>query len=445
MKRTVITPRTLRGFADVMPSTGRRRRQLLEVLEEVYTSFGFDPIQTPAVEYAEVLKGKGGTESDKQMFEFEDKGGRQVALRFDLTVPLARFVAQHESELTFPFRAYNIGYVWRGDRPQRGRYREFLQSDADIIGESGITADAEILTVIATALARMEIGPFTIRLNNRKILNGVLTRLDLQDRVFPVLRALDKVEKTGPAAVAAELAEAGITAAAAQDLLALVGSMQASNEASLSHVEASVRGSAEGEAGVAEVREVIELVSAALGKPAPIRFDPSIVRGLDYYTGIVFEALHDEAPEVGSISGGGRYDDLASVYTTSRLPGVGATIGVSRILSILEGLGRLGDRPRGRALVVLTQDAEADRSELMRLAASIRGAGAFDVELYPAAVRHATQMKYGDARGARFLLTLDADGTMSVKDMESGERASAAPAEVPALLSKLAGGEEGRG
>ena len=440
MKRTVITPRTLRGFADVMPSAGRRRRQLLEVLEEVYPSFGFEPIQTPAVEYAEILKGKGGTESDKQMFEFEDKGGRRVALRFDLTVPLARFVAQHESELTFPFRAYNIGYVWRGDRPQRGRYREFLQSDADIIGVSGITADAEILTIIATALGRMDIGPFTIRLNNRKILNGVLTRLELQDRVPPVLRALDKVDKIGPAAVADELAGAGVTAAAAQDLLALIGSVQASNEATLSHVGASVKGSAEGETGVAEVREVIELVSAALGAPAPIRFDPSIVRGLDYYTGMVFEAVHDEAPGAGSISGGGRYDDLASVYTTSRLPGVGVSIGVSRILSVLDGLGRLSDLPRDRTLVVLTQDLGSDRPELMRLAAAIRGAGPFDVELYPAAVKHATQMKYGDARGARFLLTLDADGTMSVKDMESGERASAAPAGVPALLSKLAGG-----
>ena len=440
MKRTVITPRTLRGFVDVMPPVGRRRRQMLAVLEDVYTSFGFDPIQTPTVEYAEILKGKGGSESDKQMFEFEDKGGRQVALRFDLTVPLARFVAQHESELTFPFRAYNIGYVWRGDRPQRGRYREFLQSDADIIGESGITADAEIMTIIATALARMDIGPFTIRLNNRKILNGVLTRLGLQDRVAPVLRALDKIDKIGASGVAAELSEAGVDTAATQTLLALIGSLQASNEASLSHVEASVAGSAEGQAGVAEVREVIGLVSAALGKPAPIRFDPSIVRGLDYYTGMVFETVHDEAPAAGSITGGGRYDDLASVYTTSRLPGVGVSIGVSRILSVLDGLGRLGDMPRDRTLVVLTQDPGSDRAELMRLAAALRGAGRFDVELYPAAVKHASQMKYGDARGARFLLTMDGDGTMSVKDMVSGDRLSAAPSEVPGLLSKLIDG-----
>jgi histidyl-tRNA synthetase len=439
MKRTVITPRTLRGFTDVMPSAGRRRRQIIQVLEDVYNSFGFDPIQTPAVEYAEILKGQGSTESDKQMFEFEDKGGRQVALRFDLTVPLARFVAQHEAELTFPFRAYNIGYAWRGDRPQRGRYREFLQSDADIIGASGITADAEILTVVATALARMDIGPFTIRINNRKILNGALTRLGLHDRVAPVLRALDKIDKIGPGAVADELAEAEVTAAAAEDLLALIGSVQESNEASLSHVEAVVKGSADGEAGVAEVREVIGLVSAGLGAPAPIRFDPSIVRGLDYYTGIVLEAVHDEVPEVGSITGGGRYDDLASRFTTSRLPGVGASIGISRILAALERLGRIGDLGRGRALVVITQDQGSDRSALMRLAAEIRAAGRFDVELYPAAVRHASQMKYGDARGARFLLTLDDDGTISVKDMESGERASVTPADVPALLSKLAG------
>ena len=440
MKRTVITPRTLRGFVDVMPSTGRRRRQILAVLEDVYTSFGFEPIQTPTVEYAEILKGKGGSESDKQMFEFEDKGGRQVALRFDLTVPLARFVAQHEAELTFPFRGYNIGYAWRGDRPQRGRYREFLQSDADIIGESGITADAEILTIIATALDRMNIGPCTIRLNNRKILNGVLTGLGLQDRVAPVLRALDKIEKIGPDGVTAELVEAGVDTAATQTLLALIGSVQTSNEATLSHVEAAVMDTAEGQAGVAEVGEVIGLVSAALGRPAPSGSIPASSAASTTTPAWCSRRCTTRRPEAGSISGGGRYDDLASVYTTSRLPGVGVSIGVSRILSVLESLGRLGDVPRDRTLVVLTQDPQSDRAELMRLAAAIRGAGPFDVELYPAGVKHSVQMKYGDTRGARFLLTLDDDGTMSVKDMESSARASAVPADVPALLSKLIGG-----
>jgi histidyl-tRNA synthetase len=438
MSRTIIEPRTLRGFADVLPEAGRKRREILQVIEEVYASFGFDPIQTPAVEYAEILKGKGGTESDKQMFQFEDQGGRQVALRFDLTVPLARFVAEHRSVLTFPFRAYNIGYVWRGDRPQRGRFREFIQCDADIIGETGISADAEILTIIATALDRVGLGQISIRMNNRRILNGLLETLSLTDKLFPVLRALDKIEKIGPEAVAAELAEAGVPSDGSTRLLAFIDARHGDNADRIAAASAAIGGSAEGAAGIEEVRQVLDLVGTATGGKAPIQFDPSIVRGLDYYTGIVFEVTHDVVREVGAISGGGRYDDLASLYTTARLPGVGGTIGVSRIMALLDILGRDQVGERARPLVIFTQAPADDLRVIVGAATELRAAGTFDVEVYPGPGKHAVQMKYADARSARFTLTLDDGSTLSVKDMRSGARTSCQVSDLSALLTKLA-------
>jgi histidyl-tRNA synthetase len=340
MDRQIIQPRTLKGFADVLPGAGQYRRRLLRVIEDTFCSFGFDPIQTPNVEYAEILKGKGGGDNDKQMFEFQDAGGRDVALRFDLTVPLARFVAQYESKLTMPLRAYNIGYVFRGDRPQKGRYREFLQCDADIIGDTDLAADAEILTIAQTALSRLNFGGFVVRVNHRRLVNGLLSGLDLGDRGTPVLRALDKIDKIGPAGVTAELGEAGVDAAVVQRILAVLAARGETNEATFAAVGDLVD-SAEAEAGLDEMRQILDLVGAAGGDRELVRFDPSIVRGLDYYTGMVYEIAFTEAPEVGSIGGGGRYDNLTGLYTRSRFPGVGGTIGVTRLMSALEGLGRI--------------------------------------------------------------------------------------------------------
>ncbi len=433
----IIQPRTLRGFTDILPAAGQHRRRMIMAIEDVFTSFGFDPIQTPAVEYAEILKGKGGAESDKQMFEFEDQGGRAVALRFDLTVPLARFVAQHHARLTLPLRAFNIGYVWRGERPQRGRYREFLQCDADIIGDTGVTADAEILSIIQTALLRMEIGPLVLRLNNRRILNGLLENLRLGDRIVAVLRALDKIDKIGPGGVVAELGGVGVSSAAVDRILAVVGCRQQTNEQTLARMAELVGASAEGEAGLAEVRQVLDLVAAATGRSDLVRFDPSIVRGLDYYTGVVFEVMHEWAPEVGSIGGGGRYDNLSGLYTARKLPGVGGTIGVSRILSALEGLDRLPKSGRQRTLVVVTRGPECDSVALAGIAAAVRATGTFDVDLFPARdAKHGAQMKYADSRGARYVLTLDPEGTVSVKDLVSGMRTASSVTGAADLLAK---------
>ncbi|MFI7210884.1 histidine--tRNA ligase [Micromonospora maritima] len=438
MDRQIIQPRTLKGFTDVLPTAGQYRRRMLRVIEETFCSFGFDPIQTPNVEYAEILKGKGGGDNDKQMFEFRDAGGRDVALRFDLTVPLARFVAQHGPRLTMPLRAYNIGYVFRGDRPQKGRYREFLQCDADIIGETDVSADAEILAIAQAALTRMDFGRFVVRVNNRRMVNGLLNGLDLGDRITPVLRALDKIDKIGPAGVTAELAQVEVDAAVVERILAVLAARGETNEATFAAV-ADLVDSAEAEAGLEELRTILDLVVAAGGDPDVVRFDPSIVRGLDYYTGMVYEIGFVEAPEVGSVGGGGRYDNLTGLYTRSRFPGVGGTIGVTRLMSALESLGRIRDAERQRPLVVVTRGNQEDQIADARLAASVRETGLFDVDLYPGAARHAAQMKYADGRGAMFVLTLDDPTTVSVKELRSGDRTSIAVEQVADLLPKLAG------
>lgn len=435
MDRPLIEPRTLRGFADLPPTPALHRRRLLRVAEDVFSAFGYDPIQTPALEYADVLRGKGGSESDKQMFEFDDQGGRRVALRFDLTVPLARFAAQH-TELRPPLRLYQVGYVWRGERPQRGRYREFFQCDADIIGETGPSGDAEILTMFATALSRMDVGPVLIRVNDRRVLNGLLADLGLLDRAVPVLRALDKIEKVGPDAVRAELAESGVDGDAAERVLGFAAARGETDEQTFAAVAELLGPAGEGRAALAELRRTSELAVAAGAPPEVLRVDPGIARGLDYYTGLVFETTLLAAPEIGSVCSGGRYDDLAGLFTKQRLPGVGGSIGLSRLLAALEGSGGLPEQARERPLAVLTLGRDDDLRVLLGIADRLRATGRLDAEVYPTPVKHAAQMKYADGRGARFVLTLDRDGSVSVKDLRTGERSSADLQDVAGLLAK---------
>ena len=423
MSRPPIEPRTLRGFRDTMPDVAVHRTAILQAVETSFASFGYRPIQTPALEYAEILRGKGGDESDKQMFQFTDQGGREVALRFDLTVPLARFVAQHEQRLTFPFRAYQVGYVWRGERPQKGRYREFFQCDADIIGATGPVADAEMITVIAATIGALDVGEFTLRVNDRRILNGLLADLAVAVPPAAVLRALDKLEKVGTDAVAAELAGAGVAAGPARRILEFAGSRQATGEATLDALADWFPAGSAALPALAELRRVLDMVGAAGIPPGRVAVDPSIARGLDYYTGIVYETTLADAPEVGSISSGGRYDDLAGLYTSSRLPGTGGSIGLSRILAAIEAGSELRARHRPRPLVVIAHPDRGDLAPLIALAARLRDGGA-DVEQYPAPRKHQKQMRFADARGARLVLTLDG-GRVVIKDLESGATTTA--------------------
>jgi histidyl-tRNA synthetase len=418
-----IQPRTLKGFRDYLPETAGPREWLIGRAKEVYRSFGYLPIDTPALEYTEILLGKGGAESDKQLYRFEDHGGRDVGLRFDLTVPLARFVAQHVGVLGTPFKRYHVGPVWRGENTQRGRYREFLQCDFDTIGTESLLADVETACVIHELFAGLGLPEISIRVNNRKVLGGLLERLELSAVAVPVLRALDKLAKAGPDKVAAELqSEAGATPAQVREVLAFAA-LTGDNDQLLAALAPLVAGSELGARGLVELGEV--LAGAAAGGVAPGRLvlDVSIARGLDYYTGTVFETFLDPLPGIGSCCSGGRYDDLASVYTKQRLPGIGASLGLDRLLAALEELDRLP--ARGATAPVFMPLFEADRAhDYLALAARLRAAGV-GVEVYPEPRKLGAQLKYADRRGHRLAVIVGGReweaGTCQLKDLASGE------------------------
>ena len=423
---TLITPRTLKGFRDLMPAQAARRERMVALVSAVFRAHGYQPIETPVLEYAEILKGKGGEESDKQLYEFDDAGKRRVALRFDLTVPLARFVAEHEGQLAFPFRRYHVGLVWRGERPQKGRYREFVQCDADLVGATGDAADAEMLVVIAAAYAALDVGNITLRFNDRRVLAGLLERLGATDLSAPVLRALDKLEKQGTEAVVREMQEVGLSAGNAQRLLELAA-LGTNDEDTLARLARAVAGSAIGEEGVAALGRVRDLAIASGVDPRRLCVDPRIARGLDYYTGIVFEAHFADAPDFGSVGGGGRYDDLAGLYTKSRLPGVGGSIGIDRLLAALED--RAGAVTRESASDAMVIHAGAGRLETgFAFAAGLRARG-LSAAVYPEPRKHGAQMRYADRLGIRFVFTPDADGTFHAKDLVAGETFAVSTAE----------------
>ncbi|MEX2027340.1 MAG: histidine--tRNA ligase, partial [Pirellulaceae bacterium] len=314
----MITPRTPKGFRDFLPEGMIPRERLIFLCQQVYRSFGFVPIDTPALEFFEVLSGKGGEESDRLMYNFEDRGGNRLGMRFDLTVPLARFVAQHAGELGLPFKRYQIGTVWRGENTQRGRYREFMQCDFDTIGTRSVAADIETALVIYDLLRTIGsafggLQKFTIRLNNRLVLSGLLARLALAEKSGLVLRALDKLGKIGPEKVAAEMiAVAGATAEQAAEVLKLAG-LSGSNDDILRQLEPLVAESELGLEGIERLRQTLR-GAAAGGIPADyLQLDVSIARGLDYYTGSVFETFLADLPAIGSICSGGRYDNLAGL------------------------------------------------------------------------------------------------------------------------------------
>ncbi len=395
--RSIIPPRTLKGFRDYLPSTMLARERLIEVARGVYRSFGFAPIDTPALEYAEVLLGKGGEESDKQLFRFLDHGQRDVALRFDLTVPLARFAAQHIGELGTPFKRYHMASVWRGENTQRGRYREFMQCDFDTIGTENVIADIETALVIHELLVALGIEKFTIHLTDRRLLSGVLTRLGIDDRSTPILRALDKLTKVGPERVAEEMVtSANITQSQAAEVLKLAA-LSGSNTEILKELDPLVEGTPLGQLGLLRLKEMLEGLDAAGVPESRLQLDVSIARGLDYYTGTVFETLLDDLPSIGSICSGGRYDDLASLYTKERLPGIGASLGLDRLLAALQELNLLESRSTP-AQVLVPFFSKDHRADYLRLAMELRRAGV-SVEVYPEPKKLGAQLKYADRRG----------------------------------------------
>ena len=421
----MITPQTLKGFRDYLPETMIPRRQIINAAAEVYESFGFAPIDTPALEYLEILQGKGSDETDKQMYKFQDAGGRNVGMRFDLTVPLARFSAQHINELGTPFKRYHIAPVWRGENTQHGRYREFVQCDFDTIGTTGVESDIEAVLVIYTLFCRLGFkDQFVIHVNNRQILNGVLETMNLRDKSVSVLRAIDKLPKVGAEKVIEELKQtAGATDEQCESLLAMA-SLTGTNDDVLARLSQIAAQSELAQAGIARLRQILDGAKAAGIADSAVQIDLSIARGLDYYTGVIFETFLTELPKIGSVCSGGRYDNLAELYTKQQLPGIGASLGLDRLLAAMEELGKLPDAKTPADVLILFFDAER-LNDYIKMSVELRSAGV-KVELYPEPKKIKAQMQYADRKGFKYVVIAGSkefeEGKVQIKNLSDGSQ-----------------------
>ncbi len=433
-----IKPRTLSGFMELLPGPQAQMDAVMDVLRETYQLYGFAAIDTPAIESAQVLLAKGGGETEKQIYRFS-KGDTDLALRFDLTVPLAKYVAMNYGQLAFPFRRYQIAKVYRGERAQRGRFREFYQADIDVIGDGAldIASDAEMPAVICEALRRLGIERFCIRINNRKILNGLFALLGVGEQAAAVLGAVDKLEKIGrdkvadiladePIAMAPEKADQLLDILASADPMGTLAALEGRNETL--------------DAGLAELLTVAGLLPG-LGVPEDKwRVDLTIARGLDYYTGTVYETQLLDCPEVGSICSGGRYDDLAGYYTDKKLPGVGLSIGVTRLFYILQEKGLLDP-----ALATAPCDAliipmgEEQVAYAMGCATALRAEGV-RTQVYTERKKPKAKFAYADKLTVPYAVVVGeseaASGTVGLKDLRSGQQVTVTPADAAAIIKK---------
>ena len=419
-----IKPRTLSGFMELQPDKQVQMDKMRAVLAETYARYGFTPLDTPAIEAAEVLLAKGGGETEKQIYRFT-KGDSDLALRFDLTVPLAKYVAANYGQLTFPFRRYQIGKVWRGERAQRGRFREFYQADIDIIGDGAldILNEAEIPAIIYDTFTRLGLHRFRIRVNNRKVLNGFFTILGLSEQAGDVLRTIDKLDKIGADKVRELLTDTcGVTAEQADEILRFIACPGTSAD-KLAFLE-QYRGRNETfDTGLDELRTVVGYLPAFGVPEENFELDLTIARGLDYYTGTVYETVLLDHPEVGSICSGGRYDDLAGYYTNKSLPGVGISIGLTRLFYILQEQNMISDAVLTAPADVLILPMTDDLSAAVSLASMLR-AGGLRVQLYSEKKKFKAKIGYADKLGIPFVIFLGEDEiaqhVCALKNMATG-------------------------
>ncbi|MDR3311363.1 MAG: histidine--tRNA ligase [Oscillospiraceae bacterium] len=435
----IITPRTLSGFVQLLPADQMRFNAMLDRIRATYELYGFTPLDTPVIESAEILLAKGGGETEKQIYRFT-KGDADLALRFDLTVPLAKYVAENYGRLPFPFRRYQIGKVYRGERAQRGRFREFYQCDADIIGDGSLSVinEAETVSVIYAAFTSLGLTGFRIHFNNRKVLSGFFEFLGIADKSAAVMQTIDKLDKIG-ADKARELlvSDAGIPAETAEEICAFVTA-----EAPLELLE-RLRGKNETlDLGIAELNAVAAHLSGFGVPEQNYVIDLKIARGLDYYTGTVFETFIDGHPEIGSVCSGGRYDDLAGYYIKRKLPGVGISIGLSRLFYVLQEQGFINPELPCAPCDLLILPMTDDFSAAVGLASELRRAG-IRTSIYAEDKKFRAKMSYADGIGVRYAAILGEDeiaaGQVTVRDMRSGQQTTASAALiVKGLLAALA-------
>lgn len=401
-----------------MPEAEITRSTLIEKLTDVFRSFGYVPIDTPVIEYSEILLRKSNGETEKQVFRFEDNGGRDVALRFDLTVPFARFTAEHKDELYFPFKRYHIAKVWRGEKPQAGRYREFIQCDFDCVGSDSASSDFEILSLMKAALQAIGVEDITIRMSHRGIFNQFLEKRNLTDKSEDILRTVDKLAKVGKEEVASQLESLTGSNTTAEEILEYITPAD-TFEQTLTHMEAMAGGESE---NTRRMREIYAMMEAA-GIASSFVLDPSITRGLDYYTGIVYETFLNELPGIGSVCSGGRYDNLAGLYMKEKVPGVGSSIGLDRLIAGLQQLNKLESRKSFIDAEIFCLDKNM-MTEYHRLAQTLRQRGV-RCEVFPDPKKLLAQYTVAEKKGIPFGITLKkedvAGNTVTIKNLATRE------------------------
>ncbi len=423
---SIIKPRTLSGFMELLPQKQLQFERMAEVLRSTYASYGFAPLDTPVIEDAQILLAKGGGETEKQIYRFQ-KGDSDLALRFDLTVPLAKYVALHCNDLAFPFRRFQISKVYRGERAQRGRFREFYQADIDIIGDGklDILNEAEIPAIIYKVFTGFGLSRFQIRVNNRKILTGFYAMEGLSEKSGDIMRTVDKLDKIGAEKVERLLIDdCGISQAQAAEILKFIA-ITGSNAQVLSALDAYAGRNEIFDAGLAELRAVTANL-AAFGVPeANFAVDLTIARGLDYYTGTVYETTLLDHPEIGSVCSGGRYDNLAGYYIDKALPGVGISIGLTRLFYVLDEQGLLNPQLSTAPCDVLVLPMTAEPGAAISLAESLRQSG-LRVQFYGEQKKFKAKISYADKIGVPFAVLLGEDeiaaGKCTVKDMTTGQQ-----------------------
>ena len=414
----LIQPKVLKGFRDILPVNEIQRSSLIEKIPEVYRSFGFVPIDTPVLEYTEILLRKSNGETEKQVFRFEDNGGRDVAMRFDLTVPFARFTAEHFSELYMPFKRYHIAKVWRGEKPQAGRYREFVQCDVDMVGSDSATADFEILNVMKNALHAINVDNITIHVNHRGIFNRFLSKLGVMDKSEDILRSVDKLAKVGQEEVLKEIKEYTQDDSKAALILEYV-SQKGDFISVLNKIEEMAGGP---DADSQRMKDIYEMMKAS-GIDSTYVLDPSITRGLDYYTGVVYETFLNDLPSIGSVCSGGRYDNLAGLYMKEKIPGVGMSIGLDRLIAGLEQLGVSQKKGSYVDVEIFCQNT-AHQVYSQKIASLLRAKN-INVEVFPEAKKMNQQYNVTEAKSIPWgILVNDEDvskNTFTLKNLSTRE------------------------
>lgn len=454
-------PTLSKGTRDFGPLVMRRRNFIFDTIRTVFKKYGYQAIETPAIERLDVLLGKYGDEGDRLIFKILNSGdyfskrGKQIVhpedmekgethfsslitekgLRYDLTVPFARFVVMNQNDITFPFRRYQIQPVWRADRPQKGRYQEFYQCDADVVGSDSLLFEAEFIAMYDEALSTLGLNDFTIRVSNRKVLSGYAEAVGHADKFMDICVAIDKLDKIGAEGVTKEMEQRGIDAQATARVLELI-SFQGSNEERLSYLEKAFANSETGLKGIAELREVFSLYEHLPRFKGTVEFDPTLARGLSYYTGFITEVVTNET-KMGSIGGGGRYDNLTGVFGKPGLSGVGISFGAARIYDVLDALGRFEHISPAASQVLLINFGESTTAAAMGMLRQLREAGVAS-ELYPDAAKMKKQFSYADKNNIPYTLIIGESeaesGLYALKNMQSGEQQSLKPEAIVALL-----------